>query len=253
MRESPPTRDPRSGWPLFVPPMVMLWIGERPLAVRLRSVVAISRFPTKPRLVSMLEGDASPPAWRWSGCRRRAYGASSRTRRARGWRASGRSSRRSPPPALPPPLNGGIEGWVPRGVGHKSSLCRPSFSAHTPGLSSFTAVVRYGSRTCKWLSCCASGSTRPGGPLRPVFGPTKISAAPAAREAVDQLLCERAVDVGGVPWCDLAPVGARVVDVDVEAVLVAGVADVAELGSEVAAVRAAEVADGTRGACGCVA
>ena len=57
LRESPPTSDPRSGRPLFVPPVVVLWIEERPVAVRVRSVVAISRFPPEPRMVSMLEAD----------------------------------------------------------------------------------------------------------------------------------------------------------------------------------------------------
>jgi hypothetical protein len=57
VRESPPTTDPRSGQPLLVPPVVVLWIEERPVAVRMRNVVAISRFPPEPRLVSMLEAD----------------------------------------------------------------------------------------------------------------------------------------------------------------------------------------------------
>ena len=57
VRESPPTTDPRSGQPLPVPPVVVLWIEERPVAVRMRNVVAISRFPPEPRLVSMLEAD----------------------------------------------------------------------------------------------------------------------------------------------------------------------------------------------------
>ncbi len=57
LRESPPTSDPRSGRPLPVPPVVVLWIEERPVAVRVRTVVAISRFPPEPRLVSMLEAD----------------------------------------------------------------------------------------------------------------------------------------------------------------------------------------------------
>jgi hypothetical protein len=57
LRESPPTSDPRSGRPLFVPPVVVLWIEERPVAVRVRTVVAISRFPPEPRMVSMLEAD----------------------------------------------------------------------------------------------------------------------------------------------------------------------------------------------------
>jgi hypothetical protein len=57
VRESPPTTDPRSGRPVLVPPVVVLWIEERPVAVRMRNVVAISRFPPEPRLVSMLEAD----------------------------------------------------------------------------------------------------------------------------------------------------------------------------------------------------
>ena len=57
LRDSPPTSDPRSGRPLFVPPVVVLWIEERPVAVRVRNVVAISRFPPEPRMVSMLEAD----------------------------------------------------------------------------------------------------------------------------------------------------------------------------------------------------
>jgi hypothetical protein len=57
LRESPPTTDPRSGQPMPVPPVVVLWIEERPVAVRVRTVVAISRFPPEPRIVSMLEAD----------------------------------------------------------------------------------------------------------------------------------------------------------------------------------------------------
>ena len=59
VRPSSPTADPRSGWPLSVPPLIILWVGERPLAVRLRSVVAISRFPTNPRLANLIEGESS--------------------------------------------------------------------------------------------------------------------------------------------------------------------------------------------------
>jgi hypothetical protein len=57
LRESAATTDPRSGQPLPVPPVVVLWIEERPVAVRVRTVVAMSRFPPQPRLVSMLEAD----------------------------------------------------------------------------------------------------------------------------------------------------------------------------------------------------
>jgi hypothetical protein len=58
VRLSAPTSDPRSGRTLGVPPLVILWTGERPLAVRLRSVVAVSRFALMPRLASLLEGEA---------------------------------------------------------------------------------------------------------------------------------------------------------------------------------------------------
>lgn len=57
LRDSPPTTDPRNGKPVLVPPVVVLWIEERPVAVRVRTVVAISRFPPEPRLVTMLEAD----------------------------------------------------------------------------------------------------------------------------------------------------------------------------------------------------
>ena len=59
VRPSEPTTDPRSGWPMNVPPLVILWVGERPLAVRLRSAVAISRFATSPRLANLLETEAA--------------------------------------------------------------------------------------------------------------------------------------------------------------------------------------------------
>ena len=57
VRESPPTTDPRSGLPILVPPVVVLWIEERPVAVRMRNVVAVSRFPPEPRLLTLLEAD----------------------------------------------------------------------------------------------------------------------------------------------------------------------------------------------------
>ena len=57
LRESSPTTDPRSGKPVLVPPVVVLWIEERPVAVRVRTVVAMSRFPPEPRLVTMLEAE----------------------------------------------------------------------------------------------------------------------------------------------------------------------------------------------------
>jgi hypothetical protein len=57
LRPSPQTSDPRTGEPVLVPPLVLLWIEERPVAVRLRDIVVVSRFPPEPRLVSMLEAD----------------------------------------------------------------------------------------------------------------------------------------------------------------------------------------------------
>lgn len=57
LRDSPPTTDPRNGKPMLVPPVVVLWIEERPVAVRVRTVVAVSRFPPEPHLVTMLEAD----------------------------------------------------------------------------------------------------------------------------------------------------------------------------------------------------
>ena len=58
LRESPPTTDPRSGRLVAVPPLLILWVNERPLAVRLRNVVALSRFPPSPRLAALLEAEA---------------------------------------------------------------------------------------------------------------------------------------------------------------------------------------------------
>lgn len=58
LRESPPTTDPRSGRQVLVPPLVIMWMRERPLAVRVRMVVAINSFPPAPRLASYVEGEA---------------------------------------------------------------------------------------------------------------------------------------------------------------------------------------------------
>jgi hypothetical protein len=55
LRESEPTSDPRSGRLVPVPPIVIMWWEERPLAVRLRLVVAMSRFPSNDRLANLLE------------------------------------------------------------------------------------------------------------------------------------------------------------------------------------------------------
>ncbi len=57
VRHLPPTTDPRSGRPVPVPPLVVLWVEERPLAVRVRGVVALSAFPTHSRLATALESD----------------------------------------------------------------------------------------------------------------------------------------------------------------------------------------------------
>lgn len=57
-RSSNPTSDPRSGQPVAVPPLAILWVGERPLAVKLRAVVAVSRFAMMPRVASLVEAEA---------------------------------------------------------------------------------------------------------------------------------------------------------------------------------------------------
>jgi hypothetical protein len=59
VRESPPTTDPRSGRPISVPPVTILWVEERPLAVRLRGVVALSAFPSLPRAATLVEAEAN--------------------------------------------------------------------------------------------------------------------------------------------------------------------------------------------------
>jgi hypothetical protein len=62
-------------------------------------------------------------------------------------------------------------------------------------------------------------------------------------EAVDEVLRELDVDLGRPPRRPLGAVAARVVDVDVEPILVRDVADATEARPEVAAARPAEVAD----------
>jgi hypothetical protein len=57
LRQLPPTTDPRSGRPFAVPPLVVLWIEERPVAVRIHGVVALNRFPPVPRLATALEAE----------------------------------------------------------------------------------------------------------------------------------------------------------------------------------------------------
>jgi len=101
VRPSSPTTDPRSGWPLTVPPLVILWVGERPLAVRLRSVVAISRFPTNPRLANLIEGESSALGFAVERMPKPASGDCSRSPRARG--GLGSSSSGFGGPALPTP------------------------------------------------------------------------------------------------------------------------------------------------------
>ena len=50
LRPSPATTDPRSGAPVAVPPLVILWVEDRPLAVLLRGVVATSTMAQSSRL-----------------------------------------------------------------------------------------------------------------------------------------------------------------------------------------------------------
>jgi hypothetical protein len=58
LRARAATSDPRSGRPLAVPPLVVLWVEERPLAVRMRKIVALSRFPPAPHLAGYLEAES---------------------------------------------------------------------------------------------------------------------------------------------------------------------------------------------------
>ena len=58
LRSCPPTTDPRSGRSVDVPPLVVLWVAERPHAVRVRSVIVINRFPPSAHLINLLEGEA---------------------------------------------------------------------------------------------------------------------------------------------------------------------------------------------------
>ena len=58
LRECAPTTDPRSGRLLPVPPLVILWWEERPLAVRLRRIVALSTFPPNPGFATLVEADS---------------------------------------------------------------------------------------------------------------------------------------------------------------------------------------------------
>jgi hypothetical protein len=57
LRSCAPTSDPRSGRPMPVPPMVIIWWEERPVAVRLRLLVAMNRFPPHDRLANLLENE----------------------------------------------------------------------------------------------------------------------------------------------------------------------------------------------------
>jgi hypothetical protein len=58
VRASQPTSDPRSGRRIAVPPIAILWAAERPMAVKLRNAVAVSRFATMPRVASLVETEA---------------------------------------------------------------------------------------------------------------------------------------------------------------------------------------------------
>jgi hypothetical protein len=58
LREMPPTTDPRSGGTIWVPPVVILWVRERPLAVRVRTVIALNSFAPMSELATQIEGFA---------------------------------------------------------------------------------------------------------------------------------------------------------------------------------------------------
>jgi hypothetical protein len=58
LREMPPTTDPRDGRPVWVPPVVILWVQERPLAVRVRSLIVLNRSASPDDLANVIEGAA---------------------------------------------------------------------------------------------------------------------------------------------------------------------------------------------------
>ena len=58
LRPMPSTTDPRSGEPIWVPPVVILWAQERPLAVRIRSLIVLNRFAPESDLANVIEGCA---------------------------------------------------------------------------------------------------------------------------------------------------------------------------------------------------
>lgn len=58
LRESPETTDPRSGLPVNVPPVSILWLEERPIAVRVHDVVAVNTFPPVPRLADVVAAES---------------------------------------------------------------------------------------------------------------------------------------------------------------------------------------------------
>ena len=162
-----------------MPPLVILWVGERPLAVRLRSVVAVSRFATHPRVANLVEGEASAMGFASSGCRGRPLAALLAAAAA----AAGRALTRAADPHV-------------------------------------QVVVVVGER-----------DHHAGGPVRPRVRPDEVLAARAARNRSTRSWDSRGRS-GRRRAGPLAAVRARVVDVHVQAVLVAGVADVAELRSK---------------------
>jgi hypothetical protein len=85
--------------------------------------------------------------------------------------------------------------------------------------------------------------TTPRGPVQREIGADEDLGRAPRDEAVDELLGGHDVDLVGPPRGALEPVEARVVDVDVEPVLVRQVAEPAVAGAEVAAVGPREVAD----------
>ena len=58
LRHSHSTSDPRSGRQIAVHPLAILWAAERPLAVKLRNAVAVSRFATRPRVANLVESES---------------------------------------------------------------------------------------------------------------------------------------------------------------------------------------------------
>ena len=158
----------------------------------------------------------------WRTCSRSATGstspsARSATRRPASGSAASRPTRRSSPSCAGPDV-----------LRFDDARDRRAAARRPAGLPLHQRLAQR-IRTCMWSSWWTSCITTPRGPCSPSPGPTNTSVAPAATNAVDELLREPPVDQAGRPGAALEPVDARVVDVGVEPVLVRRVPEPAEV------------------------